>query len=150
MPKITKKGNYKFSQDEIYNAHYHMAKFNLDLLKQFQKMEKAGYPGYDEASTPEEWQKLIDSFVLTFQRIVDDFDDSPMSLALKKMRKENPKYDKIKTVKLENGCYTDAPEKIAIMNKYVTEKVKKEERKYTEEIETNLQLFAKYFNSIWD
>lgn len=151
MPKITKKGNYKFSDTEVYNAYYHMAKFNLDMLKAFKKADKAGHPSFDkDIKNIEEWNNLIDKFILTFQRIVDDYTDSPMALALKKLRKEHPEYDKIKSVKLENGCYTDAPEKKELSAQYITADVKKAEKAYHNENQKNLQLFAKYFTTIWD
>lgn len=151
MPKITKKGNYKFSDDEVYSAYYHMAKFNLSMLKAFKKADKAGHPSFDENVTNiEEWNELIGKFILTFQRIVDGYTDSPIALALEKLRKEHPEYDKFKPIKLENGCYTYAPEKKKLSEQYITADVREAEKAYYSEIQKNLQLFAKYFTTIWD
>ena len=146
------KRTYKFKDVEVWNADNTMAEFNYQLLKKFKKMKRYGYPGdlCPEADTPEKWEKLIKSFIKTFKRITNDFDDSPMSKALDKLYAEHPKYLKMKMLKQEDGSYIESPEQEKLYNKYVTQKVIEKEKIYYQKIDENLQLFGKYFLHFWD
>ena len=149
--KIPKR-KYDFKDVEIWNADITMAEFNYQLLKKFKKMKRHGYPGEicPEADTPEKWEKLINKFIKTFRRIINDFNDSPLSNALDKMHKEHPEYSKFKFIKQKDGTYIDDPRSDKLYDQYVTEKVKTKEKQYREKINKNMELFGKYFLHLWD
>ena len=146
------KRKYDFQEAELWNADITMAEFNYQLLKKFKKMKRHTYPGEycPEADTPEKWEKLINKFIKTFKRILNDFDDSPLNKALDKMYKEHPEYLGFKLIKQKDGTYIKNPEGNKIRKKYVTEKVKNKEKQYRERINKNLELFGKYFLQLWD
>lgn len=131
--KKKKLEKYMFSKKEIYEADHTMAVFLLALLKQYKKAKRVGFPGFDEADTPEKWEALLDRFIWTFDQIVSDYPDSPVSLAWKKRRNENTNE---RSAVDFLGC--------------ITQEVKADEIQYRKHVQEGLSLFAKFFQTFWD
>lgn len=143
------KTNYKFKPGQIWNADYTMAEFIYQMLKQYKKMERDTYPMADGIDSPEEWEKLLKSFIKTFKSILHDYDDSPLNKAYAKLLKKHPKALKTKSIKKANGCYETKYKHRKLIDKYITADVKEADERYYKEINENLQLFGKYFLNIW-
>ena len=75
------KRTYKFKDVEVWNADNTMAEFNYQLLKEFKKIKRYGYPGdlCPEANTPEKWEKLIKSFIKILQPFLHKIMSSGMT-----------------------------------------------------------------------
>ena len=112
---------YYFTNHEIYYADRTIARFIWQILKRYKKKERVHYPGWDEADTPEEWEDLLDEFIWTFDQIARGGPDSPVRKCM--------------------ANYKDEAE---------YKKVMKEEKAYQKRARDNLQLFAKFFNELWD
>ena len=104
------------------------AKYIIPRLKKFKELNN-GYPGIEEVNTPEKWDEALDKMIQAFEYVID----------LDEYWLDDPRYD-----------YTD------IMfgdNKELYESVI--ENKRTEDvrrlvaINDGLQLFAKYYMSLW-
>ena len=125
-----------------YDAFVTLAVFILDGLKTHKKYNTTSYPiGFDG---PEEWRKIIDKMIWSFDQIVHDYPDSPHSIFFEKKWKvaENKNVPLI-TVDEENKvCFTDLLEE---------ERPSKEVQKdYEDKVQEGLDLFATYFRDLWD
>lgn len=143
-------GSYTFSQKQIWSADITMEKYILAVLKEYYKMKRHGYPGFDEADTPEKWEELVKRFIYTFDQIVNDFPDSPFYIAYDKYCKECPDAIGIACKLSNDGCVEVDDRYTKLKEKYYTEEVKAKEKEYRKYIQDGLQLFAKFFQSIWD
>lgn len=63
---------YGFFDDETWNLDYIMAKFILPRLKRFRDVTKC-YP--PELKSLDEWQKILDKMIWSFDSIVNGYDD---------------------------------------------------------------------------
>lgn len=69
---------YSFSNLDIWNACYTMAEFIYEPLVEFKRTKWYGY----SASSPEEWEHIIDELIWTFDELRSDYKSSPYSKAL--------------------------------------------------------------------
>lgn len=146
-----KVNGYAFTKDQIRNADDTMADFILVLLKEFKKMKRNGYPGQDELTyTFEKWNAVLDRMIYTFEQLANDFPDSPYNKACEKMEAEHPECWEYKETKLNDKYWQMDFIHEDIQNRYLTEEVSQKEKEYREYIQEGLQLFAKYFQYLWD
>ena len=113
---------------ETWSLDVNLAKYIIPRLKKFKELNN-GYPGISEMDTPEKWDEALDKMIQAFEYVID----------LDEYWLDDPRYD-----------YTDI---MFGKNKEFYEKIK--ENKITEdirrlaEINEGLQLFAKYYMSLW-
>ena len=142
---------YTFTKSQIWNADDTMAKFILAVLKEFKQMNRNSYPGQDEATaTPEKWEALLDRMIYTFEQLANDFPDSPHAKACEKMQLEHPECWDFNWKSLNNGYWQMDFLHEDIQDQYMTDEVSKKEKEYREHIQEGLQLFAKYFQYLWN
>lgn len=141
---------YTFSDKQVWNASTTMATFNLCLLKEFKKREKNTFPGFDEADTSEKWDDLIDRFIYTFDQLVHEYPGSPINMALNKMHREHPETTEYTLIDNPDGTCTMKWKHEDIIKQYLNKDTKKKEIEYRNYIQEGLQLFGKFFESIWD
>lgn len=126
--KWMKKHRLYVNPKETWSLDVNLAKYIIPRLKKFKKLNN-GYPGIGEMNTPEKWDEALDKMIQAFEYVID----------LDEYWIDNPKYD-----------YTDI---MFGKNKEFYEKIK--ENKITEDIRRlaaineGLQLFAKYYMSLW-
>lgn len=124
---LKKQGSY-VNPKETWSLDVTLAKYIIPRLKKFKELEN-GYLGRDEMDTPEKWDEALDKMIQAFEYVID----------LDEYWIDDPKYD-----------YTDI---MFGKNKEFYEKIK--ENKITEDIRRlaaineGLQLFAKYYMSLW-
>ena len=119
---------YGVSNEECWSLDGTFSKFILPRLKHFKKMKRWGYhPDF----TPEEWEKVIDELIWTFEYLNDD-------------ERMNPFPDSYEDIK-----WTCNREKSPEQKQRFDEWMKK-----TNELDTRkqkgLELFAKYYCHLWD
>ena len=126
--KWLKKHRLYVNPKEAWSLDVNLAKYTLPRLKKFKELNN-GYPGRDEMDTPEKWDEALDKMIQAFEYVID----------WDKYWLDDPRYD-----------YTD----VAFGNdKELYERVMK--NKITEDIRRvaaineGLQLFAKYYMSLW-
>lgn len=147
LRKKKKLRRYNFSKYDIYNASTTMAEFIYELLVDFKRTERYGY----DASSPEEWEHIIDELIWTFSELKNDYKNSPLTLAIEKGYHElSSGTEPFGFERNEDGTLTFKPRHQEITNKYVTSEVKAEEEKYLVRIKNGLELFARYFEGLWD
>lgn len=126
--KWMKKHRLYVNPKETWSLDVNLAKYIIPRLKKFKKLNN-GYPGIGEMNTPEKWDEALDKMIQAFEYVID----------LDEYWIDDPKYD-----------YTDI---MFGKNKEFYEKIK--ENKITEDIrrlaaiDEGLQLFAKYYMSLW-
>lgn len=126
--KWLKKHRLYVNPKETYSLDVNLAKYIIPRLKKFKKLNN-GYPGIGEMDTPEKWDEALDKMIQAFEYVID----------LDEYWLDDPRYD-----------YTDI---MFGKNKEFYEKIK--ENKITEDIRRlaaineGLQLFAKYYMSLW-
>ena len=146
-----KLNGYAFTKLQIWNADDTMAKFILAVLKEFKQMKRNSYPGQDEATaTPEKWEALLDRMIYTFDQLANDFPDSPHSKACAKMVADHPDCWEYTASKYDDNYIKMDFVHEDIQAQYLTDEVSKREKEYREYIQEGLQLFAKYFQYIWN
>lgn len=113
---------------ETWGLNVNLAKYIIPRLKKFKELNN-GYPGISEMDTPEKWDEALDKMIQAFEYVID----------LDEYWLDDPRYD-----------HTDI---MFGKNKEFYEKIK--ENKITEDIRRlaaineGLQLFAKYYMSLW-
>ena len=125
-----------------YDAFVALAIFILDGLKTHKKYNTNSHPL--EFDGPEEWRKIIDKMIWSFDQIVHDYPDSPHSIFFeKKWKVAKNKNVPLMTVDEENEvCFTDLLEE---------ERPSKEvQKEYEDKVQEGLDLFATYFIDLWD
>ena len=121
-------GGLYVNPKETWNLDINLAKYIIPRLKKFKELNN-GYPGISEMDTPEKWDEALDKMIQAFEYVID----------LDEYWLDDPRYD-----------YTDI---MFGKNKEFYEKIK--ENKITEDIRRlaaineGLQLFAKYYMSLW-
>lgn len=126
--KWMKKHRLYVNPKETWSLDVNLAKYIIPRLKKFKELNN-GYPGISEMDTPEKWDEALDKMIQAFEYVID----------LDEYWLDDPRYD-----------YTDI---MFGKNKEFYEKIK--ENKITEDIRRlaaineGLQLFAKYYMSLW-
>lgn len=126
--KWLKKQGLYVNPKETWSLDVNLAEYIIPRLKKFKELNN-GYPGIGEMNTPEKWDEALDKMIQAFEYVID----------LDEYWIDDPKYD-----------YTDI---MFGKNKEFYEKIK--ENKITEDIRRlaaineGLQLFAKYYMSLW-
>lgn len=131
-----------FDDTECWNLDTTIAQFVLPRLKHF-KENTNGYPGNDEIPTFEKWNEILDKMIYAFDHIVNE-----------------DKYDEEKQKRhgvdfLEMYGFEKQEDGSALMvetpkyNKQAMENYRKEQFEDMEKVNEGLQLFGKYFRSLW-
>lgn len=139
---------YDFSKTEIWNTDHAIVNFSYQLLKKYKKSKRYGYPS--EFKDPDEWEKVLKRILKAFKRVLNDYPDSPMSKAYKKLYKKHPECRGFKSIKQKDGTYLLKPKHEKLHDKYITDAVSEEEKVYYQEIEDSMKLFGKYLLHMWD
>lgn len=143
------KWRYGVSDEECWNLNTTFARYILPRLKHFRSMNRMGVPGnmfvkyhsIDEAETEEgvkRWNAILDEMIWTFEYIVNDetFNAIPDT---KPFRSKNVE-DWADSIGREK-----CPEEQALWDAYFAKSQTLEDRK-----NKGLELFAKYFDNLWD
>lgn len=104
---------------DIWDASYTMAHIILPILKKYKK-DANGFPYIDEIKTFEDWENILDSMIWSFENILDD--------------------------SWEDQFYKDKEGDGFFGNFEVDLKGLE---KHNEKIQKGLDLFSKYFVSLW-
>lgn len=125
---VYQKLRYGVSNKECWNLDHTITKFVLPRLKHFKKVCVHSYPS---TVTPEEWDKILDEMIWTFEYL-----DEP------------EKFNKFPDSCMTN-FFGDNRIKTETENKewsaYANKSLSLEERK-----KRGLQLFAEYYQNLWD
>lgn len=142
------RGKYRLSRVECWNLDHTLAKVIFDSLCQFKSLERMGYPNqivdivkakhnntdntenngeYDKECI-ELWEKTIDDMMFSFKEISLNYKNSPYSLYFEK------NYGKIHQKQSDK----------------TKEEILKQEKEYRERVSHGIQLFAEYFQALWD
>ena len=126
--KWLKKHRLYVNPKETWSLDVTLAKYIIPRLKKFKELEN-GYPGRGEMDTPEKWDEALDKMIQAFEYVID----------LDEYWIDDPRYD-----------YTDI---MFGKNKEFYEKIKENKRsediRRLAAINEGLQLFAKYYMSLW-
>lgn len=126
--KWLKKHGLYVNPKETWSLDITFAKYIIPRLKKFKELEN-GYPGRGEMDTPEKWDEALDKMIQAFEYVID----------WDKYWLDDPRYD-----------YTDI---MFGKNKEFYEKIKENKRsediRRLAAINEGLQLFAKYYMSLW-
>lgn len=71
--KWLKKQGLYINPREMWQLDCIIAKYILPRLKMYKKLTNA-YPGYDEASTSEKWDELLDKMIWSFEQIANYYE----------------------------------------------------------------------------
>lgn len=131
-----------FDDTECWNLDSTIAQFVLPRLKNF-KEHNIGFPGNEEIPTFEKWNEIIDKMIYAFDHIVreDEYDEE-------KQKRHGVDF-------LEMYGFEKQKDGSAIMvetpkyNKQAMENYRKEQMEDHRKIDEGLQLFGKYFLSLW-
>lgn len=140
--KWLKENNLYINPKDIWNLDITIAEFVLPRLRLFKK-KNIGYPGRGEMDTPEKWDEALDKMIVAFEYILDD-----------DWWFNNPKYDytsgiHISSKPCKNNKFSELIiEKEDWIKEIENNKRKEEQRRYNV-INDGLQLFAKFFRSLW-
>jgi hypothetical protein len=124
---------YGVSDSECWNLSNAITSFVLPRLKHFKKMQRYAYP---PDITPEQWEEIIDELIWTFE-----FMDNEEEVL-------NPFPDVWKNEEEELWEYCQrkkTPEEKEAINKWYAKQLELNERK-----RRGLELFAKYYDALWD
>lgn len=149
--RLKQQGKY-IEPSEIWNLDQTIAKFILPRLKKFRNVVHS-HPVTDEVKTFEDWQEVLDKMIIAFEYILE-CDEWWIG---------NPEYDHfrgcgipLRILETKDGvlypCEPSILEKENFKNSIMTikERKRKEELRRQEVINVGLQLFAKYFQHLWD
>ena len=62
---------YPAKPKETWSLFTNIAEYTLPRLKLFKRLQN-GYPGRDEADTPEKWNEILDRMILAFEYIINE------------------------------------------------------------------------------
>ena len=71
--KWLKKQGLYINPREMWQLDCIIAKYILPRLRMYKKLTVA-YPGYDEASTPEKWDDLLDKMIWSFEQAANYYE----------------------------------------------------------------------------
>lgn len=131
-----------FDDTECWNLDNTIAQFVLPRLKHF-KENTNGYPGTDEIPTFEKWNEVLDKMIYAFDHIVneDKYDEE------KQKRHQVDFLEMYSFERQEDGSslMVETPK----YNKQAMENYRNEQIEDRKRIDEGLQLFGKYFLSLW-
>jgi hypothetical protein len=131
--KTYQKLRYGVSDSECWNLSNTITSFVLPRLKHFKKTQRYAHPA---DLTPEQWEEIIDELIWTFE-----FMDNEGEVL-------NPFPDVWKNEEEELWEYCQrekTPEEKEAINKWYAKQLELNERK-----RRGLELFAKYYDALWD
>ena len=120
---------YGVSNEECWCLDSTFSKFILPRLKHFKKMTRYGY---HPDMTPEEWEKVIDELIWTFEYLANDEE------------KFNP-FPNFYQDKEWNFNLEKTPEQKQMFDEWMKKNNELEERS-----QKGLELFARYYKHLWD
>ena len=134
---------YPAKPKETWSLFTNIAEYVLPRLKLFKRLQN-GYPGRDEADTPEKWYEILDKIILAFEYILDE--DWWIN---------DPRYDytnwlhfSFGEIDEKTGCGTlDITQDDWVAE--IEANQEKEARRRNEVIKEGLYLFTKYYMSLW-
>lgn len=152
------KFRYGVSNEECWNLSNNFAQYILPRLKHFRNMNRMGIPGNmfvkhhninmflkhhsindtEENEAAKKWNAILDEMIWTFEYIVDD-------------EQFNPIPSTRQFYKLDVNNVTDwlnrekSPQEQKLWDDYIEKSQQLEERK-----RKGLELFAQYFDNLWD
>lgn len=113
---------------ETWSLDVNLAKYILPRLKKFKELNN-GYPGLDEVDTPEKWDEALDKMIQAFEYVID----------LDEYWLDDPRYD------YTDIMFGDNKE----LYESIVENKRMEDIRRLAAIKEGLQLFAKYYMSLW-
>ena len=126
--KWLKKHRLYVDPKETWSLDVSLAKYILPRLKKFKELNN-GYPGMDEVDTPEKWDETLDKMIQAFEYVID-WDEYWL---------DDPRYD------YTDIMFGDNKE----LYESIVENKRMEDIRRLAAIKEGLQLFAKYYMSLW-
>lgn len=126
--KWLKKQDLYVNPKETWSLDITFAKYIIPRLKKFKELNN-GYPGDEEMDTPEKWDDALDKMIQAFEYVIN----------LDEYWIDDPRYD---YTDIEFGHDKELYEKV--MKNKIAEDIRR-----LEAINEGLQLFAKYYMSLW-
>lgn len=126
--KWLKKHRLYVDPKETWSLDVSLAKYILPRLKKFKELNN-GYPGMDEVDTPEKWDEALDKMIQAFEYVID-WDEYWL---------DDPRYD------YTDIMFGDNKE----LYESIVENKRMEDIRRLAAIKEGLQLFAKYYMSLW-
>lgn len=126
-----------YSDCDLWNLDYHLAKIILKRLKAFKKMERKGIPS--TLNSFDEWNKILDKMIFSFEFIRSDYGWDENFIWHDEIWEKLEKKEKIMNINIgDKDFYSDI--------KFNAEK----HDEYYQKYEEGMELFSKYFGSLWD
>ena len=113
---------------ETWSLDITFAKYIIPRLKKFKELNN-GYPGIEEVNTPEKWDEALDKMIQAFEYVID-WDEYWL---------DDPRYD------YTDIMFGDDKE----LYESIVENKRMEDIHRLTAINEGLQLFAKYYMSLW-
>lgn len=126
--KWLKKHRLYVNPKETWSLDVNLAKYIIPRLKKFKELNN-GYPGIGEMDTPEKWDETLDKMIQAFEYVID----------LDEYWLDDPRYD------YTDIMFSDNKE----LYEGVIENKRSEDIRRLAAINEGLQLFAKYYMSLW-
>lgn len=131
-----------YTQKQLWNLSSYLAKDLHDVLIQFKKENINSFPG--KLNTQEEWFDILNKMIYSFYEIANDYPGDPINNRKKYGLAEFPK---VKYFKNEEG-YTQMEFEKEPEDAWI--KMRKDSDAYHCTIQEGLDLFAAYFQTLWD
>ena len=113
---------------ETWSLDITFAKYIIPRSKKFKELNN-GYPGIEEVNTPEKWDEALDKMIQAFEYVID-WDEYWL---------DDPRYD------YTDIMFGDDKE----LYESIVENKRMEDIRRLTAINEGLQLFAKYYMSLW-
>lgn len=126
--KWLKKQNSYVNPKETWRLDVNLAKYIIPRLKKFKELNN-GYPGDEEMDTPEKLDDALDKMIQAFEYVIN----------LDNYWLDDPRYD------YTNVAFGDDKE---LYERVMKNKIAEDIRRLAA-IKEGLQLFAKYYMSLW-
>lgn len=126
--KWLKKHGLYVNSKETWSLDVNLAKYIIPRLKKFKKLNN-GYTGIGEMNTPENWDEALDKMIQAFEYVID----------LDEYWLDDPRYD------YTDVMFSDDKE----LYESIVENKRMEDIRRLVAINEGLQLFAKYYMSLW-
>lgn len=141
-------GNKVFSKEELCNLNLTLAKIIRTGLKQFKDAKPEGYP-FDISQ--EEWNAILEKMYWTFNEIANDHPNDPHEAFFDKMASECPIMWEFENTE-EGHMIVNSDALLQWEEEHAAEKEQMlaEQETYYKKITEGKELFAKYFEDLWD
>jgi hypothetical protein len=126
---VYQKVRYGVSDEECWSLDYTISKFILSRLKHFKRMKRHGHP---VDITNDQWDKIIDELIWTFEYLQDPEKFNPFPESVYKSQPSWSPRNQTDEQKRDLKVYMDMSAEL-------------EERK-----NKGLELFVKYYSNLWD